>query len=61
MTKFNREDDKEVFAKAEPFVRAILAFLIFTFRQTAVPFDVEQAYEYADRFIENLEKDLNQE
>ncbi len=55
MTKFNREDDKEVFAKAEPFVRAILAFMIFTFRQV----DFEASYEYADRFVENLEKDLS--
>ena len=58
MTKFNREDDKEAFAKAEPFVRAVLAFLIFTFRKSGVTSSIEQSYEYADCFIEILVKDL---
>lgn len=59
MTKINRGADKETLAQAEPFVRGILAFIIFTFRKSGpLPADMESAYEYADRFISNLQSDL---
>jgi hypothetical protein len=56
----NRTDDKQVLAEAKPFIRSVLAFLMFTFRGTGLA-SIGQCYGDADTFIAELEKDLDKQ
>lgn len=52
----DRKDDLEVLKQAKPFIRSILAFIVYvrfgTMRST------DECYINADKFIDRLEKDL---
>ena len=53
----NREDDKAVLAEARPFVRSVVALVIYAFRQVE---SVPVSYKLADEFLAHLEKDLSE-
>lgn len=50
--KTNRKDDLEILENGLPFIRSLVAFLIY------LRFGGDRHYEMADRFIEQLKQDL---
>jgi len=51
------DDDREIVAKAKPFIRSVLAFLIYL-RRGAAPGSVVECYPDADNFIAQLQQDM---
>ena len=56
----NRTDDLKVLTEGKPFIRSVLAFLIYLrFGRTEIK-NTPMCYAQADDFINQLEKDLSQ-
>jgi len=50
------QTDKEVLMRAQPYLRSLLAFILYTAHRTQM--DVDQAYKEANEFIDRLYREV---